>query len=222
MTCVFEVIGSAQSCLFHCLMPDNCPMTPLKCFVCVLCVGLTLASVRPTWPLCLAFPGRPSAAGGRRIPRVVLMRFLHERSGRPLGSGRLLSDEQASQIRSLIDKNNPEQLDIHSALWTRRAVAELIRKEFGIDLAERTVGEYLRRWGYTPKKPQRHARKQDPDEVASGWRRPIRQSKNRLRRKTPRSIGVMRQAWRRTTTRAWDIRRRVNRRRWRCPDHTSA
>ena len=90
----------------------------------------------------------------------------HERSGRPLGSGRFLSDEQASRIRSLIDTNTPEQLGIHSALWTRRAVGELIRKEFNIDLAERTVGEYLRRWGYTPKKPQRHAQKQDPDEVA--------------------------------------------------------
>lgn len=90
----------------------------------------------------------------------------HERSGRPLGSGRFLSDEQASRIRELIDNNMPEQLGIPSALWTRRAVGALIHNEFGIDLAERTVGQYLRRWGYTPKKPQRHARKQDPDEVA--------------------------------------------------------
>jgi transposase len=90
----------------------------------------------------------------------------HDRSGRPVGSGRFLSDEQANRIRLLIDKNTPEQLGIHSALWTRRAVGEFIRKEFSIDLADRTVGEYLRRWGYTPKKPQRHARKQDPEEVA--------------------------------------------------------
>ena len=78
----------------------------------------------------------------------------HDRSGRPLGSGRFLSDEQASRIRSLIDENTPEQLGIHSALWTRRAVGELIREEFRIHLAERTVGEYLRRWGYTPKRPR--------------------------------------------------------------------
>ena len=90
----------------------------------------------------------------------------HERSGRPLGSGRFLSEEQSSRIRSLIDNNTPEQLGVASALWTRRAVGELIHNEFHIDLAERTVGEYLRRWGYTPKKPRRHARKQDPDEVA--------------------------------------------------------
>src|SRR5207302_11248453 len=47
----------------------------------------------------------------------------------------------------------------------RRAVADLIRKEFGINLTERTVGQYVRRWGYTSKKPQRQARQQNPDEV---------------------------------------------------------
>src|SRR6185437_15417838 len=87
------------------------------------------------------------------------------RSGRPLGSGRFLSDEQAKHIQEQIDHHTPPQLGIPHALWTRRAVGDLIRKEYGIDLADRTVGQYLRRWGYTPTKPQRHARKQDADEV---------------------------------------------------------
>jgi transposase len=87
------------------------------------------------------------------------------RTGRPLGSGRFLSDEQALGIQRLIDENTPDKLGIPHALWTRRAVRDLIRKEFDIDLAERTVGQYLRRWGYTSKKPARHSRKQDPDEV---------------------------------------------------------
>jgi transposase len=87
------------------------------------------------------------------------------RSGRPLGSGRFLSDQQAQHIQEQIDNNSPQQLGIAHALWTRRAVRDLIRKECSIVLAERTVGHYLRRWGYTPKKPQRHARKQNPDEV---------------------------------------------------------
>lgn len=87
------------------------------------------------------------------------------RPGRPLGSGRLLSEEQANRIKTLIGENTPEKLEIASPLWTRRAVRDLIRKEFGIDLAERTVGEYLHRWNYTPKKPERHPRKQDPEEV---------------------------------------------------------
>jgi len=88
-----------------------------------------------------------------------------DRPGRPLGADRLLSDEQGKRIQLLLDKFTPEQLGIASALWTRRAVGALVEKVLGIHLAERTVGEYLRRWGYTPKKPQRHARKQDPDEV---------------------------------------------------------
>jgi transposase len=88
-----------------------------------------------------------------------------ERSGRPLGSGRLLSDQQASHIQRLLDNHSPEDLGIAAPLWNRRAVRDLIRKEFAIELAVRTVGAYLKRWGYTAKKPRRHARKQDPEEV---------------------------------------------------------
>jgi transposase len=88
-----------------------------------------------------------------------------ERSGRPPNSGRLLSPEQGGHIQYLIDHNGPEVLGIASPLWSRRAVRDLIRKECGITLAIRTVGKYLKRWGYTAKKPQRHARDQDPEEV---------------------------------------------------------
>ena len=77
----------------------------------------------------------------------------------------MLSDQQAQRIKEGIDRHSPEELGIPAALWSRRAVRDLIRKECGIDLAERTVGVYLRRWGYTAKKPGRHSRKQDPDEV---------------------------------------------------------
>lgn len=87
------------------------------------------------------------------------------RTGRPLGSGRFLSDQQADRIKALIDDHSPEELGIAAALWTRRAVADLIKKESQVVLAERTVGQYLRRWGYTSKKPARHSRKQDPEEV---------------------------------------------------------
>src|SRR5205823_5908261 len=62
------------------------------------------------------------------------------RCGRPPGSGRLLSDAQARRIKARIDFRSPEEVGIPHALWTRRAVRELIRQECGIDLAERTVG----------------------------------------------------------------------------------
>jgi len=53
-------------------------------------------------------------------------------------------------IRQAIETKSPQELEIASALWTRQAVRELIRKQVGIRLPIRTVGEYLRRWGYTP------------------------------------------------------------------------
>jgi len=84
------------------------------------------------------------------------------RSGRPVGSGRLLDDEQAARLQQLIDSNTPDKLGIASALWTRRAVRDLIKNQTGLALPIRTVGEYLGRWGYTPQKPFRKARKQDP------------------------------------------------------------
>jgi transposase len=88
-----------------------------------------------------------------------------QRTGRPLGSGRSLSDEQADRIQRLLRTHSPEELGIAAPLWTRRAVGDLIRKEFGIALAVRTVGLYLERWGFTAKRPRRHARGQDPEEV---------------------------------------------------------
>jgi transposase len=88
-----------------------------------------------------------------------------DRTGRPIGSGRTLSDEQARRIQDRIDHRSPEELGIAAALWSRKAVRDLIRQECGIDLPVRTVGEYLKRWGYTAKAPRRHARDQDPAEV---------------------------------------------------------
>ena len=89
-----------------------------------------------------------------------------DRTGRPIGSGRTLSDEQARHIQKLIDDHSPEELGIAAALWSRKAVRDLIRNECGIDLPVRTVGEYLKRWGYTAKSPRRHAKGQEPEEVA--------------------------------------------------------
>lgn len=88
-----------------------------------------------------------------------------ERTGRPLGSGRLLSDQQASNVQRLLDEKTPEDLGIPAPLWNRRAVRDLIHQECGILLPVRTVGKYLKRWGYTAKRPSRRAKKQDPEEI---------------------------------------------------------
>lgn len=89
----------------------------------------------------------------------------HDRTGRPRGSGRALSDEQAEHLQQLLRTHQPEELGIAAPLWSRRAVRDLVRRECGVTLAVRTVGAYLRRWGFTAKRPGRHARDQDPEEV---------------------------------------------------------
>ena len=85
--------------------------------------------------------------------------------GRSPGDGRSLSAEQEGQIRRLICEKRPEQLKMDFALWTRGAVMELIARECGISLKIRAVGNYLKRWGFTPRKPIRRAYEQSPAAV---------------------------------------------------------
>src|SRR4051812_34128591 len=89
-----------------------------------------------------------------------------DRTGRPVGSGRLLAGEQGRCIRQAIGTKSPQELEIFAAPWTRQAVQQLIKQRVGVRLPIRTVGEYLQRWGYTPRKPVREAYEQDPEEVA--------------------------------------------------------
>src|SRR4051795_4110893 len=86
-----------------------------------------------------------------------------DRTGRPIGSGRLLTGEQEQYIQQMMEAETPQELEIPAALWTRQAVRESIKQRVGVRLPIRTIGEYLRRWGYTPQKPVRKAYRQDPE-----------------------------------------------------------
>lgn len=85
--------------------------------------------------------------------------------GRRVGQLRRLTAEQELHIQRLICKNRPEQFKLTFALWTRGAVMLLVQQEFGIELPIRTMGEYLKRWGFTPQKPVRRAYEQRPEAV---------------------------------------------------------
>src|SRR6516162_3006262 len=73
-----------------------------------------------------------------------------DRTGRPVGSGRLLSAEQEARLQAVVVVSTPADQGIASGLWTRQAVRQLLRQEFGLRVPSRTVGEYLRRWGLAP------------------------------------------------------------------------
>ncbi len=83
---------------------------------------------------------------------------------RQLGYVAVSALEQA-QIVKTIREQNPEQLKLPFALWTREAVRDLIARRFAVRLAIRTLGDYLRRWGFTPQKPVQRAYEQNPRAV---------------------------------------------------------
>jgi transposase len=88
-----------------------------------------------------------------------------KRGHRPKGSGRLLSPDEERGVQWLIQDRTPDQLKMNYALWTRQAVSELIEVRTGVRLQVRTVGKYLKRWGYTPQKPLKKAYEQSPAAV---------------------------------------------------------
>jgi len=82
------------------------------------------------------------------------------------GQGRLTEDE-ARQVRDWIAEGTPDRLELPFALWTSRAVRELIGRRSGKRLGLSTVQLYLRRWGMTPQKPLVRARQRQPAAIAA-------------------------------------------------------
>jgi len=86
--------------------------------------------------------------------------------GRRPGEKRTLTDEQEREIQKLIIDKTPDQLKFPFALWTREAVRLLMGRRYGVAMPVRTVGEYLKRWGFTPQKPIKRAKEQNSEAVA--------------------------------------------------------
>jgi len=85
--------------------------------------------------------------------------------GRRHGQKRTLTAAQEQEVQRLLIDKTPDQLKFPFALWTREAVKQLIRQRYGMEMPIRTVGEYLKRWGFTPQKPVKRAREQSPEAV---------------------------------------------------------
>jgi transposase len=80
-----------------------------------------------------------------------------KKRGRRSQDMKLLQPYQCALIVNLIKDRCPDQIKLPFMLWTREAVGMLIEQRFGIKLAVRTVGNYLKRWGFTPQKPLKRA-----------------------------------------------------------------
>ncbi len=78
-----------------------------------------------------------------------------------------LTTEEVRQVRRWIADKTPDQLKLPFALWTSRAVRELIERRLGKRLGLSTVQLYLKRWGMTPQKPLARAKQRSPAAVAA-------------------------------------------------------
>ena len=88
--------------------------------------------------------------------------------GRRFGVGRKLTMADECWLRDQIVGDCPQQMRLPFALWTRPAIKALIRERFGVEMQDRLVGKYLKRWGFTPQRPIKRALEQDPIKV-SEW-----------------------------------------------------
>ena len=86
--------------------------------------------------------------------------FKSKKKGVKSEDKKLLSNDQEKSIQLMIVDKMPDQLKLDYALWTRKAVKELVEREFKVVLAINTMGDYLRKWGFTPQKPKKMAYEQ--------------------------------------------------------------
>ncbi len=91
--------------------------------------------------------------------------------GRKPDDQRLLDAAREAELQGLIRRRTPDELGLPFALWSRAAVRELVARRCGVELAVRTAGKYLARWGFTAQKPLRRAYEQDPAAVRRWLRR---------------------------------------------------
>ena len=89
----------------------------------------------------------------------------NKKRGRKYGEQRTLTKEQEREVQKLIQDKTPDQLKMAFALWNRKAITELIFRLYSIKMPIRTVGDYLKRWGFTPQRPIKRAYEQSPAKV---------------------------------------------------------
>ncbi|MEZ4602514.1 MAG: winged helix-turn-helix domain-containing protein [Desulfobacterales bacterium] len=63
----------------------------------------------------------------------------------------------------MIEDKEPDQLKLPFSLWTRKAVIQIIKKLYWIDMPLRTAGEYRSARGFTPQEAIEAGYRQNPD-----------------------------------------------------------
>ena len=112
-------------------------------------------------------PGAVQHPPGYRLREGWSAPFLP--STTPVKRPKVQSEDQARDLQPQIDDDSPGDLDIPAALWTRKAVRHLIRKQYGIDMPVRNcrrVPQAVGRHGQGAASPRKD---ETPRRSARGW-----------------------------------------------------
>jgi transposase len=75
--------------------------------------------------------------------------------GSPVGLYGKLKPEQEGSIKEITRDKNPSESGLSGYLWSRGLVCELVKRQYGIEIAVTTMGNYLRKWNFTPQRPKK-------------------------------------------------------------------
>ena len=82
--------------------------------------------------------------------------------GRKAGSHMVLTAEEQENIRKTVEEKIPEDFGIAGKLWTSGRTRQYIEKQYHKATNERTLSDYMKRWGMSCQRPAKRARKQNP------------------------------------------------------------
>jgi len=85
--------------------------------------------------------------------------------GRKLGTHMLLSTEEQEKIQEVIEHKTPADCGLDGYLWTLGRTRQYIQKPFRKEISDRSISNYMRRWGMTCQRPVKRARKQEPSRI---------------------------------------------------------
>ena len=74
----------------------------------------------------------------------------------------ILTQEEQEDIRTAIKEKRPEDFGITGKLWTLGRTRQYIQKRFGKAVNERTLSDYMKRWGMSCQRPAKRARNHNP------------------------------------------------------------
>lgn len=109
------------------------------------------------------------------------------RGPKPGGEKHKLSDQQLADLKRIITDKTPDQLKFKFALWSSRAVKELVLGRHGLQISRRTARRHMQKLGFTYQSPIRLAREQNPAQVEA-W---LKEEYPAIRRKASAENGTI-------------------------------